>query len=81
MVTIASVGRCDPAGSVADASHLSFCERSTGCPCVRSFPSFTTLLGLLLGLAVADSGSVEILGTPVGCLLPAEPSALAGESC
>ncbi|MEU9102429.1 ABC transporter ATP-binding protein [Streptomyces sp. NPDC048361] len=26
----------------------------------------TTLLGLLLGLSVADSGSVEILGTPVG---------------
>ncbi|MGW6359903.1 ABC transporter ATP-binding protein [Streptomyces sp. NPDC055092] len=26
----------------------------------------TTLLGLLLGLAVADSGSLEILGTPVG---------------
>jgi ABC-2 type transport system ATP-binding protein len=26
----------------------------------------TTLLGLLLGLAVADSGSIEILGTPVG---------------
>ncbi|MDO0924165.1 ABC transporter ATP-binding protein [Streptomyces sp. TG1A-8] len=26
----------------------------------------TTLLGLLLGLAAADSGSLEILGTPVG---------------
>ena len=26
----------------------------------------TTLLGLLLGLSVADSGSLEILGTPVG---------------
>src|SRR5690348_12562625 len=26
----------------------------------------TTLLGLLLGLAVADSGSLEILGAPVG---------------
>ncbi|MEV5147134.1 ABC transporter ATP-binding protein [Streptomyces sp. NPDC052727] len=26
----------------------------------------TTLLGLLLGLTVADSGSLEILGTPVG---------------
>jgi ABC-2 type transport system ATP-binding protein len=26
----------------------------------------TTLLGLLLGLAVADSGSLEILGTPTG---------------
>ncbi|HET6985777.1 MAG TPA: ATP-binding cassette domain-containing protein, partial [Kribbella sp.] len=26
----------------------------------------TTLLGLLLGLAVADSGRLEILGTPVG---------------
>src|SRR3954466_8932755 len=25
----------------------------------------TTLLGLMLGLAVADSGSLEILGTPV----------------
>ncbi|NUS12740.1 MAG: ATP-binding cassette domain-containing protein, partial [Streptomyces sp.] len=26
----------------------------------------TTLLGLLLGLAVADSGRLEVLGTPVG---------------
>jgi ABC-2 type transport system ATP-binding protein len=31
----------------------------------------TTLLGLLLGLAVADSGSLEILGTPVGRALTA----------
>ncbi|GAA1645904.1 ABC transporter ATP-binding protein [Kribbella alba] len=31
----------------------------------------TTLLGLLLGLAVADSGSLEILGTPVGRALAA----------
>jgi ABC-2 type transport system ATP-binding protein len=26
----------------------------------------TTLLGLMLGLAAADSGGLEILGTPVG---------------
>ncbi|TCM50503.1 ABC transporter ATP-binding protein [Kribbella sp. VKM Ac-2568] len=31
----------------------------------------TTLLGLLLGLAVADSGTLEILGTPVGRALAA----------
>jgi ABC-2 type transport system ATP-binding protein len=31
----------------------------------------TTLLGLLLGLAVADSGQLEILGTPVGRALAA----------
>jgi ABC-2 type transport system ATP-binding protein len=31
----------------------------------------TTLLGLLLGLAVADSGSLEILGAPVGRVLAA----------
>ena len=31
----------------------------------------TTLLGLLLGLAVADSGDLEILGTPVGRALAA----------
>ena len=31
----------------------------------------TTLLGLLLGLAVADSGALEILGTPVGRALTA----------
>ncbi|NJC73444.1 ABC transporter ATP-binding protein [Planosporangium thailandense] len=31
----------------------------------------TTLLGLLLGLAVADSGRLEILGTPVGRVLAA----------
>jgi ABC-2 type transport system ATP-binding protein len=31
----------------------------------------TTLLGLLLGLAVADSGSLEIFGTPVGRALAA----------
>ncbi|MFJ2731810.1 ABC transporter ATP-binding protein [Streptomyces sp. NPDC087317] len=37
----------------------------------------TTLLGLLLGLAVADSGSLEILGTPVGRALAA-PDGLAG---
>jgi ABC-2 type transport system ATP-binding protein len=30
----------------------------------------TTLLGLLLGLAAADSGSLEILGTPVGLSAP-----------
>lgn len=34
----------------------------------------TTLLGLLLGLAVADSGRLEILGTPVG----RKPAATAG---
>ncbi|MGW1680863.1 ABC transporter ATP-binding protein [Saccharopolyspora sp. NPDC002376] len=37
----------------------------------------TTLLGLLLGLAVADSGTLEILGTPVGRALAA-PNAVAG---
>ncbi|MBB5157118.1 ABC transporter ATP-binding protein [Saccharopolyspora phatthalungensis] len=37
----------------------------------------TTLLGLLLGLAVADSGTLEILGTPVGRALTA-PDAVAG---
>lgn len=31
----------------------------------------TTLLGLLLGLAVADSGTLQILGTPVGRALAA----------
>src|SRR3982750_3549071 len=33
----------------------------------------TTLLGLLLGLAVADSGRLEILGTPVGRALAVPP--------
>ena len=37
----------------------------------------TTLLGLLLGLAVADSGRLEILGTPVGRTL-AVPNGVAG---
>jgi ABC-2 type transport system ATP-binding protein len=37
----------------------------------------TTLLGLLLGLAVADSGSLEILGAPVGRAL-APPDGVAG---
>ena len=37
----------------------------------------TTLLGLLLGLAVADSGSLEILRTPVGRRL-AVPDGVAG---
>jgi ABC-2 type transport system ATP-binding protein len=37
----------------------------------------TTLLGLLLGLAVADSGSLEILGTPVGRALEL-PEGVAG---
>ncbi|WP_445524046.1 ABC transporter ATP-binding protein [Streptomyces cyslabdanicus] len=37
----------------------------------------TTLLGLLLGLAVADSGSLEILGTPAGRALAA-PDGVAG---
>ncbi|MFD8549982.1 ABC transporter ATP-binding protein [Streptomyces sp. NPDC059649] len=37
----------------------------------------TTLLGLLLGLAVADSGSLDILGTPVGRTLDA-PDGVAG---
>ncbi|MFF3562808.1 ABC transporter ATP-binding protein [Streptomyces sp. NPDC002574] len=37
----------------------------------------TTLLGLLLGLAVADSGQLEILGTPVGRALDA-PDGVAG---
>ncbi len=31
----------------------------------------TTLLGLLLGLAVADSGTLEVLGTPIGRALAA----------
>jgi ABC-2 type transport system ATP-binding protein len=37
----------------------------------------TTLLGLLLGLAVADSGRLEILGTPVGRAFEA-PGGVAG---
>ncbi|MCW3843634.1 ABC transporter ATP-binding protein [Micromonospora yasonensis] len=37
----------------------------------------TTLLGLLLGLAVADSGRLEVLGTPVGPAL-AVPDGVAG---
>jgi len=37
----------------------------------------TTLLGLLLGLAVADSGRLEILGTPVG-RARAAPDGVAG---
>ncbi len=37
----------------------------------------TTLLGLLLGLAVADSGTLEILGTPVGRAFVA-PDSVAG---
>jgi ABC-2 type transport system ATP-binding protein len=37
----------------------------------------TTLLGLLLGLAFADSGSLEILGAPVGRAL-APPDSVAG---
>jgi ABC-2 type transport system ATP-binding protein len=37
----------------------------------------TTLLGLLLGLATADSGTLEILGTPVGRGLAA-PNGVAG---
>ncbi|MEV6109861.1 ABC transporter ATP-binding protein [Streptomyces sp. NPDC051940] len=37
----------------------------------------TTLLGLLLGLAVADSGSLDILGTPMGRALTA-PDGVAG---
>jgi ABC-2 type transport system ATP-binding protein len=37
----------------------------------------TTLLGLLLGLAVADSGSIEILGTPISRALAA-PDGVAG---
>ncbi|MEV6008232.1 ABC transporter ATP-binding protein [Streptomyces sp. NPDC051976] len=37
----------------------------------------TTLLGLLLGLAVADSGQLEILGTPVGRALAA-PDGVSG---
>src|SRR5258705_7025813 len=37
----------------------------------------TTLLGLLLGLAVTDSGSLEILGSPVGRALAA-PDGVAG---
>ncbi|WP_030911863.1 ABC transporter ATP-binding protein [Streptomyces sp. NRRL F-5126] len=37
----------------------------------------TTLLGLLLGLAVADSGGIEVLGTPAGRALAA-PDGVAG---
>jgi ABC-2 type transport system ATP-binding protein len=37
----------------------------------------TTLLGLLLGLTIADSGSLEVLGTPVGRRLAA-PDGIAG---
>src|SRR3954451_10158659 len=37
----------------------------------------TTLLGLLLGLAVADSGRLEVLGTPVGRALDA-PDGVSG---
>src|SRR2546423_12622640 len=37
----------------------------------------TTLLGLLLGLAVADSGRLEVLGTPVGRAFDA-PEGVAG---
>src|SRR5262250_647002 len=37
----------------------------------------TTLLGLMLGLAVADSGSLEILGAPVGRAL-AGPDGVSG---
>ncbi|MFI9246049.1 ABC transporter ATP-binding protein [Streptomyces sp. NPDC053086] len=37
----------------------------------------TTLLGLLLGLAVADSGSLEVFGTPVGGAFEA-PGRVAG---
>jgi len=37
----------------------------------------TTLLGLMLGLAVADSGTLEILGSPVGRAL-AGPDGVAG---
>jgi ABC-2 type transport system ATP-binding protein len=37
----------------------------------------TTLLGLLLGLAVADTGSLEVLGVPVGRALAA-PDGVAG---
>ncbi|MFF4759756.1 ABC transporter ATP-binding protein [Streptomyces sp. NPDC001292] len=37
----------------------------------------TTLLGLLLGLSVADSGRLEVLGTPVGRALAA-PDGVAG---
>ena len=37
----------------------------------------TTLLGLLLGLAVADSGRLDVLGTPVGRALAA-PDGVAG---
>ncbi|MEU0256719.1 ABC transporter ATP-binding protein [Streptomyces sp. NPDC006184] len=37
----------------------------------------TTLLGLLLGLAVADSGRLEVLGTPVGRAFEA-PGGVAG---
>jgi ABC-2 type transport system ATP-binding protein len=37
----------------------------------------TTLLGLLLGLAVADSGSLEVLGAPVGRALAA-PDGVSG---
>jgi hypothetical protein len=34
---------CDAADSIADASHLSFFERSTGRPRLRSFPSLSFL--------------------------------------
>ncbi|MER5391855.1 ABC transporter ATP-binding protein [Saccharopolyspora sp. NPDC002686] len=37
----------------------------------------TTLLGLLLGLSVADSGTLDVLGTPVGRALAA-PAEVAG---
>ncbi|SDO69089.1 ABC transporter ATP-binding protein [Actinacidiphila guanduensis] len=37
----------------------------------------TTLLGLLLGLAVADTGTLDILGTPLG-RAPAAPDGVAG---
>src|ERR1700749_1703729 len=37
----------------------------------------TTLLGLMLGLAVADSGTLEVLGSPVGRAL-AGPDGVAG---
>src|SRR3954466_14968608 len=37
----------------------------------------TTLLGLLLGLAVADSGTLKVLGRPIGRALAA-PDGVAG---
>src|SRR5215469_8756534 len=37
----------------------------------------TTMLGLFLGLAIADSGSLEVLGVPVGRALAA-PNGVAG---